>query len=274
MTDCISPGPQPTGNSPTTAARLRFSTIWKTGSPSALNSSARSMGGCGLRSNWTRARSMSFATGAGAGCEQSGPSCMNSTPSAVNAGRMTLALEPTPGDSQQPHPRGVSVFLRQWFQYYCGLCLGRFLARIISSGVSLQPSRTAEINDDPAKAGMRRKSMKVFLRNAQTGWYYPDPSKWTPAQEEALDLAQVARAVERIFEAHLENVEILLCYDDPRYDLILPVPASPSHPESSARRQSSEETRTGDQEKSTTPGHHVSLFNSRFLLVDSIPHVS
>ena len=55
-----------------------------------------------------------------------------------------------------------------------------------------------------------------------------EPSKWTPEQEAAQNLAQVARAVELIFEAHLENVEILLCYDDPRYDLVLPVPPSPS----------------------------------------------
>jgi hypothetical protein len=70
--------------------------------------------------------------------------------------------------------------------------------------------------------------MKVFLRDTQTGWYYQKPSTWTPEQEAAQDLAQVASAVELIFEAHLENVEILLCYDDPRYDLILPVPPSPS----------------------------------------------
>jgi len=70
--------------------------------------------------------------------------------------------------------------------------------------------------------------MKVFLRDTQTGWYFKEPSKWVPKQEEAQDLAQVARAVELIFEAHLENVEILLCYDDPRYDLVLAVPPSPS----------------------------------------------
>jgi hypothetical protein len=56
--------------------------------------------------------------------------------------------------------------------------------------------------------------MKVFLRNTQTGWFYQELSGWTPEQEAAEDLAQVARAVEIIFAAHLENVEILLCYDD------------------------------------------------------------
>ena len=70
--------------------------------------------------------------------------------------------------------------------------------------------------------------MKVFIRDTQTGWYYQEPSKWTPDQEAAWDLGQVARAVERIFEAHLENVEILLSYDDPRYDLVLAVPKAES----------------------------------------------
>ncbi len=70
--------------------------------------------------------------------------------------------------------------------------------------------------------------MKVFLRNTETGWFYQGPSQWTPDQTTALNLEQVARAVSRIFETHLENVEILLCYDDPRYDLVLPVPPSPS----------------------------------------------
>jgi hypothetical protein len=120
---------------------------------------------------------------------------------------------------------------------------------------TVQLSRIAEVNEEPAEAGMRGESMKVFLRNTQTGWYYQEPSKWTPAQEEALDLAQVARAVERIFEAHLENMEILLCYDDPRYDLVLPVPPSPSRDDSSGRRQPSGESYPGEQGKSATPGN-------------------
>jgi hypothetical protein len=74
----------------------------------------------------------------------------------------------------------------------------------------------------------------VFLRNTRSGWYYQTPSQWTPQKEAAYDFQQSARAVERVFENHLENVEILLCYDDPRYDLVLAVPksesqSSPSH---------------------------------------------
>ena len=91
--------------------------------------------------------------------------------------------------------------------------------------------------------------MKVFLRNTQTGWFYQGPSQWTPDQAAALDLEQVARAVSQIFEAHIENVEILLCYDDPRYDLVLPVPPSPSQVKSSRHARTSEDDATDETGK-------------------------
>ena len=77
--------------------------------------------------------------------------------------------------------------------------------------------------------------MKVFVRDTQSGWFYQGPSQWTPEQKMALDLGQVVRAVEQIFEARLGNVEILLSYDEPRYDLVLPVPAAPSRADTSRR---------------------------------------
>jgi hypothetical protein len=101
---------------------------------------------------------------------------------------------------------------------------------------------------------MQSKSMKVFIRDTQTGWYFQEPSKWTPEQGAAQDLAQVARAVEMIFEAHLNTVEILLCYDDPRYDLVLPVPPSPSRPDSARGRAASRDGLQPDKAKSAISG--------------------
>jgi hypothetical protein len=92
--------------------------------------------------------------------------------------------------------------------------------------------------------------MKVFLRSTQTGWFYQGPSQWTPEQGAALDLRQVTRAVECIFETRLENVEILLCYDDPRYDLVLPVPPSPSRAERPARSAPEPESQSEEAAKS------------------------
>ena len=95
--------------------------------------------------------------------------------------------------------------------------------------------------------------MKVYIRNTQTGWYYQEPSKWTPEPEAAYNLGQVAKAVERIFEVHLENVEILLSYDEPRYDLILAVPPSPSRGDSLRRHSTSEESRHGEAGQPAVP---------------------
>jgi hypothetical protein len=95
--------------------------------------------------------------------------------------------------------------------------------------------------------------MKVFIRNTQTGWYYQGPSKWTSDQGAASDLRQVARAVEQIFKAHLENVEILLSYDEPRYDLVLPVPPSPSRLDPLTQRQAGEASRHGNEARPPSP---------------------
>jgi hypothetical protein len=96
--------------------------------------------------------------------------------------------------------------------------------------------------------------MKVYLRNTQTGWFYEGPSKWTPDQATALNLEQVARAVAHIFETHLENVEILLSYDDPRYDLVLPVPASPSQVKPTRHTHGAQDEAEGDPGR-TGPRH-------------------
>ena len=95
--------------------------------------------------------------------------------------------------------------------------------------------------------------MKVFIRNTQTGWYFKEPSEWTPDQGAACDLGQVARAVERIFEARLENVEILLSYHEPRYDLVLQVPPSPSRPDPLRQRHASENSGHGKEARPALP---------------------
>ena len=65
--------------------------------------------------------------------------------------------------------------------------------------------------------------MKVLLRNTQTNQFYRGPDEWTPDEQEALDLKQTSRAVELIFNAGLDKVEVLLCYEDPQYNIVLPV---------------------------------------------------
>ncbi len=65
--------------------------------------------------------------------------------------------------------------------------------------------------------------MKVLLRDTRNGSYYQGPSQWTPEQNLTLDVGQAARAVALAFEAHLWDLEIVLCYEDPRHNLVLPI---------------------------------------------------
>jgi hypothetical protein len=65
--------------------------------------------------------------------------------------------------------------------------------------------------------------MKVLLRSTLTSQFYQGPNGWTPDEEQALDVKQTSRAVELIFQAGLENIEVLLCYEDPGYNIVLPV---------------------------------------------------
>jgi hypothetical protein len=128
-----------------------------------------------------------------------------------------------------------------------------FLSQNNTGSASVHFRRTAKNNEEHAGAGKQCKAMKVFLRNTQSGWFYQEPSGWTPEQDAAQNLAQVARAVELIFAAHLENVEILLCYDDPRYDLVLPVPPSPFQQDPLRHRHASQDTVEPDKGRSATP---------------------
>jgi hypothetical protein len=67
------------------------------------------------------------------------------------------------------------------------------------------------------------KPMRVLLRHAQTGLYFLDPKQWTDQPEAAWDFKTSVNALQLVTEMKIEGVEILLWFDDPRYNLTLPV---------------------------------------------------
>ncbi len=68
--------------------------------------------------------------------------------------------------------------------------------------------------------------MKVFLRNTQTGQYYRGPAEWTRYPSRALDFEQLSRATQLAVASHLKNVEVLLSYDQPDYNIVVPLDTS------------------------------------------------
>ena len=68
---------------------------------------------------------------------------------------------------------------------------------------------------------------QAFLRNRQTGQYYAGSNGWRANSSEAHDFETVESAVELARTQRLANMEVVLHYDDPTCDLVLPLKQEP-----------------------------------------------
>jgi hypothetical protein len=65
--------------------------------------------------------------------------------------------------------------------------------------------------------------MRVLIRHIGTGMFYQAERSWTVAPAAAWDFKASANALQLVTELKLTEVEILLWFDDPRYNLSLPL---------------------------------------------------
>jgi hypothetical protein len=65
--------------------------------------------------------------------------------------------------------------------------------------------------------------MKTLLRNCRTGVYFQGLSNWTNDPHNAFDFKLPDRAVRFVRAAGLKNVEMVLAFDDPRYNIPKPL---------------------------------------------------
>jgi hypothetical protein len=65
--------------------------------------------------------------------------------------------------------------------------------------------------------------MNVLLRNAASGFYYEGQNSWVNDRERALDLGTIEDAVEAGREKGFGSMEIVVSFDDPICELVLPV---------------------------------------------------
>ncbi|SPE55700.1 hypothetical protein SBV1_2280020 [Verrucomicrobia bacterium] len=69
--------------------------------------------------------------------------------------------------------------------------------------------------------------MRILLRHKDTGEYYRTENQWTSQAGEARDFESSAAALGFCVEARLREVEILLAFDDARYNIRLPLHTGP-----------------------------------------------
>ena len=67
--------------------------------------------------------------------------------------------------------------------------------------------------------------MRTILKNRVTGLYYQGVADWSPRVDEAFDFQGPERLVRFVLAAHLdlENMELLFVFDDPQYNISLPI---------------------------------------------------
>ena len=64
---------------------------------------------------------------------------------------------------------------------------------------------------------------KVFLRNREQGQYYAGPTGWSRNSSAAYDFSSVESASKFANSQKLVDLEVVLHYDDPVCELVLPV---------------------------------------------------
>lgn len=65
--------------------------------------------------------------------------------------------------------------------------------------------------------------MKVLLRHAASGLYYAGRRHWVGNPGSATDLGTIEHATERSREESLEEMDIVVTYDDPIREVVLPL---------------------------------------------------
>lgn len=65
--------------------------------------------------------------------------------------------------------------------------------------------------------------MRVLLRNTQSGLFYAGPDQWTEERSEALDFEATDRALDRVSQAKLPAMEVLMHFDDTHFEIPLTI---------------------------------------------------
>jgi len=65
--------------------------------------------------------------------------------------------------------------------------------------------------------------MKVLLRNTQTGLFYAEPEQWTEEQSAATDFGAPDRALDKVSQANLEAVEVVIHFEQTSFDIPLTI---------------------------------------------------
>jgi len=67
--------------------------------------------------------------------------------------------------------------------------------------------------------------MRTLLRNTATGFYFQTVDNWTAQAENAFDFKSTERAIQFVRDTPINtsDLELILAFGDPRFDIRLPI---------------------------------------------------
>ena len=67
--------------------------------------------------------------------------------------------------------------------------------------------------------------VKTLLRNTKTGFYFQGAENWTKNADDAFDFKLTERAIRLVRDTRLNmaDLELILAFDDPNFNITLPV---------------------------------------------------
>jgi hypothetical protein len=65
--------------------------------------------------------------------------------------------------------------------------------------------------------------MRSLLRSTVTGLYFESEEQWVADISQAHDFGSSARAIQFAVENRFKDVEVVLAYDDPHYNIAIPL---------------------------------------------------
>jgi len=72
--------------------------------------------------------------------------------------------------------------------------------------------------------------MRILLQQKETGLYFRDVGAWDPDPAQAMDFLSSTSAIDFCVANKISHVQIVLKFDEQRYDIVLPVlPPQDSH---------------------------------------------
>ena len=71
--------------------------------------------------------------------------------------------------------------------------------------------------------------MRILLQQKETGLYFKDIDAWSRYSSEAMDFVSSTAAIDFCVMNKLNGVQLVLKFEEHRYDIVLPVQAPPDY---------------------------------------------